>query len=462
MIQIIIVLLAMIIVAFLIVKGNKPELVLFIAGLVLGLIFYLGFGVPIISAQKSSGIKLLDGFLVIKDMMSSRVANLGLMIMALIGFAKYMDVIGANAAVVAIAIKPLARLKHPWVLIYSSYLLASLLQLAIPSATGLGVLLMGTMFPIMVGLGLSRPTSAAIIASSLAIAYTPTAIDAIRGSKAVGMDIVEYVLYHQGPPAILAVLVVGIVHIFWQKHCDKKEGEKSFEIAKAKALPKVPKCFAILPLLPIIFAILSSKLFAKLMQAKFGIDTNFHFDIVSIVFICMGISLIIRYIFIRDFKRLGNEFGEFLRAMGNTFSSVVCLLVAAGVFAYGIKESGAINILIMAAKDAGFASYILALIFAAITLVAAISMGSGNAAFLAFIELIPSIAKGLGIDPVAMILPMQQASHVGRTLSPVSGVIIAVSSEAKMSPFTIVKRTSIPCLCGALVNALAVGVIYYF
>ncbi len=71
---------------------------------------------------------------------------------------------------------------------------------------------MGTMFPIMLGLGLSAASAAGVIATSLGVAYTPTAIDAIRGSEAVNMDVVEYVVYHQGPAALATVLIVGISH----------------------------------------------------------------------------------------------------------------------------------------------------------------------------------------------------------------------------------------------------------
>lgn len=100
--------------------------------------------------------------------------------MALMGFAHYMDHIGANDAVVRIAIRPLRGCAY--VLLFFFYLLASALRLAIPSATGLAVLLMATLFPIMVGLGLSAASSAGVIATSLGVAYTPTAIDAIRAA----------------------------------------------------------------------------------------------------------------------------------------------------------------------------------------------------------------------------------------------------------------------------------------
>lgn len=66
-----------------------------------------------------------------RDLFSTRAADLGLMIMALMGFAHYMDHIGANEAVVRVVTKPLRALRSPYVLLFFSYLLASLLQLVI-------------------------------------------------------------------------------------------------------------------------------------------------------------------------------------------------------------------------------------------------------------------------------------------------------------------------------------------
>ncbi len=94
-----------------------------------------------------------------RNLFSTRAADLGLMIMTLMGFAHYMDHIGANEAVVRVVTRPLRTLRSP-IFCFFSYLFASLLQLAIPSATGLAVLLMGTMFPIMLGLGLSAASAA--------------------------------------------------------------------------------------------------------------------------------------------------------------------------------------------------------------------------------------------------------------------------------------------------------------
>ena len=455
MTQVLIALLVIVLVARLILKGYKAEPVLFAAGLILMILtLVFGWGAILPKGLKTTGITFFDTFEVMRDLFSTRAADLGLMIMALMGFAHYMDHIGANKAVVRIATRPLKSLRSPYILLFFSFLLASVLQLAIPSATGLAVLLMGTMFPIMIGLGLSPASAAGVIATSLGVAYTPMAVDAIRASDAVGMgkDVVGYVIAYQGPAAIATVLAVGIAHVFWQRHCDRKLGIVA-ELGREETSHEehgAPGFYALLPILPIIMAIAFSKLFVK----------NINLDVVTIVLICMFFCMLVETLRTRDFKQVCTGFNEFLKGMGSAFTGVVGLLVAAGVFAHGIKTIGAIEQLIQMAQHVGLPPFAMAIVFAIVTLAAAIIMGSGNAPFLAFVELIPQIAHSMGVNPVGMILPMQQASHMGRAMSPVSGVVIAVSSGAKLSPFDVVKRTSIPLLVGLVVHTLIIGIFF--
>ncbi|HAT1684228.1 TPA: C4-dicarboxylate ABC transporter [Klebsiella oxytoca] len=451
MIQVIVVLLIITGVARFILKGYQAEPVLFIAGLVLMFCTWLtGWGAVLPGGTVSTGLPVLDPFEVMSNLFSTRAADLGLMIMALMGFAHYMDHIGANEAVVRVVTRPLRRLRSPYILLFFSFLLASLLQLAIPSASGLAVLLMGTMFPILLGLGLSPASAAGVIATSLGVAYTPTAIDAIRGAKAVNMDVVEYVVYHQGPPALVTVLVVGICHYFWQRHCDRKAGTlpQDASLAEVTGRGKAPAFYAVFPMLPVLMAVGSSSLFVS------GIRLN----IVTIVLIAMAVCMLTEWLRTWDLKAVCEGFSHFLKGMGTAFTGVVGLLVAAGVFAHGIKVTGAIDQVILMAQHAGLPAFAMAVVFALVTLAASIIMGSGNAAFLAFVELVPPIAASMGVNAVGMILPMQQAQHMGRALSPVSGVVIAVSSGARITPFEVVRRTAVPLLVGFITHTIIIGI----
>ena len=90
-----------------------------------------------------------------------------------------------------------------------------------------------------------------------------------------------------------------------------------------------------------------------------------------------------------------------------------------------------------------------------LTMLAAMTTGSGNAPFYAFVEMIPKLAHSSGINPAYLSIPMLQASNLGRTISPVSGVVVAVAGMAKISPFEVVKRTSVPVMVGLLVVIVA-------
>ena len=65
--------------------------------------------------------------------------------------------------------KPLSYIKSPYALLVAAYILACLMGLAVSSATGIGVLLMATLFPMMTAMGISRPAAVAICASPSAI-----------------------------------------------------------------------------------------------------------------------------------------------------------------------------------------------------------------------------------------------------------------------------------------------------
>lgn len=107
------------------------------------------------------------------------------------------------------------------------------------------------------------------------------------------------------------------------------------------------------------------------------------------------------------------------------------------------------------AQSFGTGGLIMMLVLVVITMLAAMTTGSGNAPFYAFVELIPKLAAQMGVNPAYLVIPMLQASNLGRTLSPVSGVVVAVSGMAKISPFDVVKRTSVPVIVGLVVVIVA-------
>ena len=67
--------------------------------------------------------------------------------------------------------------------------------------------------------------------------------------------------------------------------------------------------------------------------------------------------------------------------------------------------------------------------------------GSGVGAFSSFAALAPDVASGLGGSAAAFVTPMQFASGMLRAMSPVAGVIIAVSGITGLTPIALIRRT---------------------
>jgi DcuC family C4-dicarboxylate transporter len=146
----------------------------------------------------------------------------------------------------------------------------------------------------------------------------------------------------------------------------------------------------------------------------------------------------------RSIKKVFESLNVFWNGMGNIFKTVVTLIIAADIFAKGLISLGFIEGLLSLVQTLGFSAVGVIIVMSVMIFLASMLMGSGNASFFAFGPLVPKIGLQLGIDPIKMILPMQLSASMGRTVSPVAGVIIAVSEIAGVSTLAIVKRNLIP------------------
>ncbi|HEN3468532.1 TPA: anaerobic C4-dicarboxylate transporter DcuC [Yersinia enterocolitica] len=430
-----------------IIKGYSATGVLMVGGLLLLIISALMGKNVLPASATSTGWRATDIVEYVKILLMSRGGDLGMMIMMLCGFAAYMTHIGANDVVVKIASKPLQMINSPYLLMVAAYIVACLMSLAVSSATGLGVLLMATLFPVMVNVGISRGAAAAICASPAAIILAPTSGDVVLAAKASEMPLVDFAFKTTLPISIAAIVCMAIAHFFWQRYLDNKSQEKHEMMDVNDITTNAPSFYAILPFTPIIGVLI--------FDGKWGPELH----IITVLVICMLIAAVIE--FLRNFnaKTVFTGLEVAYRGMADAFATVVMLLVAAGVFAQGLSTVGFISGLIGLAQSFGTGGIIMMLVLVTITMLAAMTTGSGNAPFYAFVELIPKLAAQMGINPAYLVIPMLQASNLGRTLSPVSGVVVAVAGMAKISPFEVVKRTSVPVLVGLVVVIVATEIL---
>ena len=430
-------LIAIVLVAYYIVKGYSATGVLMLGGLVLLFISVLMGHSILPEGVKSTGSTYFDILEYVKYLLGNRGGGLGLMIMVLCGFSVYMTHLGANDVVVKLVSKPLKNIRSPYILMVFAYFLACLMSFAVSSATGLGVLLMATLFPVMVNVGISRGAAAAICASPISIILSPTSGDVVLSAEISKIPLGEFAFGTALPVSIFAILGIAVAHFFWQRYLDKKEGVQVERLNADEIKTTAPNYYAILPLLPIIGVLI--------FDGKWGLP-NLH--IVTVMVLCFIITAVVDFLRSFNAKQTFDNLVVAYRGMADAFAGVVMLLVAAGVFAQSLSTIGFITNLIDSAQTFGGSAFFMMLVLAVITILATMATGSGNAAFYAFAELIPKLATQMGVNPAFLTIPMLQASNLGRGLSPVSGVVVAVSGMGKISPFEIVKRMSVPMLVG--------------
>lgn len=444
-------------VGYMLYRKYKPQGVLFIAGVIL-LFCTAIFGTSnIVTAKQATGSVWLDIFVAVKVLFSSRLADLGLTIMSIGGFVRYMENCGANKSLVELAAVPLKYVKSPMLIMIVAYIIGQIIDLFIPSHAGLGLLLMLTIYPIMIAGGLSKLTSVTIIATAKFTDIGPLSSNAILAATTAGLDPVTYFIKYQLYAVLPAIVVVGVAHCFVQPWWEAREKRLNINVFteadesenKLASDAKVPAIYALLPMLPLFLVVVFSPFF----------KTGIKLDVVSAMILSTIVAMVFEFIRTRNTKLVLDNIMKFFEGMAKQFRVVVSLIISAELFGQGLVKIGAIDSLIVLATGGSFSLHIIVLVIGLIMAICAFIMGSGNAAFFAFASLASKISSFLHVEPVMILLPMELSAGFGRCMSPITAAIVAIASIAGVSPFHVAKRCAIPVVLGFVVHLLA---IYYF
>ncbi|XKQ13412.1 C4-dicarboxylate transporter DcuC [Enterococcus faecalis] len=445
MIESLLVLVVLVVVAYLIVKNYHPALSLIIGALVLLACAWM-LGHPIYPAGEGTGFGLFDIFLKFKDTIIAQVSSAGIVIMILFGYSGYMNAIGANQMAVNFLVKPLMKIKRKSLFVPVVFLIGNLMSLVVPSASSLAIILMSILYPMLASMGISSLTAAGVIAMTATIMPTPLGADNVIAANTLGYDVLNYVVWN-AKISLPSLLIIAVAQYFWQKYCDKKEGEAAYVSLNEEGLSKrkefdVPKFYAILPILPLllIVGVGIAGMFIK------GITM----DIFVLTFISFFIAVLVETLRLKSFKKVQDTAVEMFKGMGQGFSQVVMLVVGGSLFTSAIQTLGIIDSIMASVEASSSAGIVTTLIFSGATTLFGILSGGGLAMFYAVIELIPGIAEKAGIDGILISLPMQMIANLTRTISPVAAVVMIVASTVGVSPIRILKRTSVPTIIGII------------
>lgn len=425
-------------------KVNPPTLLLFMGLAMIAVATCLGL--PPVSVEKDTGSAIFNLFRIVEEKFQQSIVRLGFMIMTIGGYVALMNRIKATDAMVYLATRPLSFLKgKPYLAAVAVIPVGMLLYLPIPSASGLGLLLVSTLYPILTGLGVSRLTALSVISAATIFDMGPGSANSLRASELIGMDLVEYFVGHQLLLVGLTTVVVMAAYYFTSRHYDRKDlaaGRQIYDTqASVASKPDVPLYYAVFPILPLVILIVFSPYLGMF-------DTQITTAVAMLV--CMTAVFLFLLFRNRNVRESCETVKSFWEGMGRVFSSVVTLIVAAEIFAIGLNALDFIHLLVEGTTGLGLGAAAVTLLMVVTIFLSAILMGSGNAAFFSFGPLIPGIAELFAVSPLAMILPVQLCAGMGRAASPIAAVNVAVAGVAGVSSVDLAKRNLIPMLAGCL------------
>lgn len=437
-------------------KKYQINIVLLFAGLALNfLAVFAGVDNILPKGAHSTGFLGFDVFELLRAVSRQQIFSTGFVILVAGGFAAYMDQMGASDKLVQLCLKPLRQFSMPYVLLGAVFILGHFLGLVVTSAAGLASLLIVSVYPVLIGLGVSGVSAAAVISSVLIFSYAPSSAIAVLSANTAGVDPMVYLLQYQLPANLPGIFAALLAHVVVQKALDRRdraagtivEADLSKIAAKTQKAESTPGYYALLPLVPLILLFVFNKIVYKTIVL----------DVATAMFMGWIVAIAVDWLHRRDTKAVFQDGAAMFKGMGNMLTSVVGLIFVAALFAAGLQNAGLVDLMINGAKNAGLGLAGTGLAMSAVIGLVTVLTGSGVASFTSLVPLAPAIAESFGGSPVDLALMMQIASECLRPVSPVAGVVIIVAGFAGVSPMAVVRRTWIPCCIGMMVS---IGIAY--
>ena len=311
-------------------------------------------------------------------------------------------------------------------------------NIAIPSAAGCAAAVGSTLIPVMLRAGIKpAAAAAAVLAGTIGSYLSPGTSHNPYVAKMANMEVMDFIGFHSTYSLMCgAILVVGVLLVCLVLRDNQGDANAQVDESKLQKqddfTPSVLK--ALVMLVPIAILVCGN---LWVPAIKMGVA-----QAMVIGAIC---ALAVGRCNPQEFSK------QFFNGMGKGYADVMGIIIAAGVFAAGLRAAGLIDVCVDALKNANeYARWGGALgpwIMGVIT-------GSGDAATLAFNEAVTPHAEAFGMSIPGLGALAFLTGALGRTMSPLAGVTILVSGIAMVSPIEVIKRTALPCFVAVICCAL--------
>lgn len=353
-------------------------------------------------------------------------SSLIIAICSAMGFAGAVALTKCDVHLVALLTRPLRKLGV--LLLPACMIVTGLCAVAIPSTAGLCAAVGPSMIPILIRAGFKPAISAAaIVCATTPALFNPGVAHNVFVAKLAEMEIMDLIgMFGMPILSFSLAIVVGLTLVCFIYRDYKKpeyvDNVSDEEIKMADNLPEKPNFFyAIAPLVPV--------------------GLLLYVSLFTTMKISVATAMIIGTIYALTVTRSNpaEVTKKFFDGMGKGYANILGIIIAAGVFAAGLKAAGVIDLLVSALTSANewariggaFGPYLMGVL-----------TGSGDAAAFAFNEAVTPHAADFGMTIPSLGYLAVIAGSFGRLSSPLCGGLILVAGIAAVEPLEIVKRSA--------------------
>ena len=358
--------------------------------------------------------------------------NAGLVptICSVLGFSYVMEYTTCSANMVYCIATALKKFK--FILIPGAVIVTFLINIALPSAAGCAAAVGTLLIPALIRAGV-HPAMAgsAVFLGTWGSVMSPGLMFNPQVAQMAKTDVMTVIGSFSAQvlgAAVIAALVLTAIGFF------KKENS-GYVDSSATATEeefKVNYLYAILPIIPLVLLIISSK--------QVNLIPNISVPVAMIIGTAIG------FVVVRPNIKEATK--KFYNGCGDGMCDVVGLIAAAACFTAGMKTIGLTGALIDVMKN----SQQVAQVAAAFGpfFIGAIS-GSGNAAALAFNGAVTPHAADFGYSIIKLGSMAQIGAGLGRCMSPVARAAIIIAKMAGVNPMEFTKRNALPTIIATIV-----------
>lgn len=314
------------------------------------------------------------------------------------------------------------------------------LNIAIPSAAGCSAAVGATLIPVMLRAGIKpAAAAAAVFGGTMGSLLSPGSAHNPFISNMAKMDMMDFIAYHSTYSIIIGVIsAVGLLVVCFLLGDHKGDTNAQAQVEAKNDGFKANPILAVLTVLPIIILVTGN---VWIPAIKMGVAQAMVLGAIVLLLASWLIN-----------RTNPQEFSKnFFTGMGKAYGDVMGIIIAAGVFAAGLKAAGLIDAFIALLKTSNdiarwggsLGPWFMAII-----------SGSGDAATFAFNEAVTPHAKEFGMEIHSLGALAYLSGAIGRTMSPIAGGMIVVCGIAMANPIEVAKRTAVPMTVAVFLLAL--------